>query len=378
MAKRNPTLENMEIVSNFWHNKRVLITGHTGFKGSWLLLMLLEKGAKICGFSLSNTEEQILFENINPKIEGTFDHNIGDILDIQALKSTVETFKPEIVFHLAAQPLVRKSYLEPINTWKTNVIGTINLLESLKDIRNKCVVVVVTTDKVYENNERNYSFKEEDRLGGFDPYSASKAACELAISSWRSSFCGNNLNQTSNLSVASARAGNVIGGGDWSLDRIIPDTIRGLNHNKTVIIRNPLSKRPWQHVLDPLNGYLMLAEKLYLFENCPREAYNFGPQKSSNKTVKELVTEIFKYWPGKYELSESKNSFHESKLLSLSIEKVQKIINWNPVWDFYKSIYMTINWYKEVNEGTDPYLKCLENIKDFQNDSNTFLGDLDA
>lgn len=371
MAKREPTLENMEIVNNFWNNKRVLITGHTGFKGSWLLLMLLEKGAKICGYSLSNPEEQLLFENINPKIKDSFEHNIGDILDIASLKSTIEIFKPEIVFHLAAQPLVRKSYLEPINTWKTNVIGSINLLESLKILNNKCVVVVVTTDKVYENKERNYSFKEKDRLGGYDPYSASKAACELAISSWRSSFCGDNLNQTSNLSIASARAGNVIGGGDWSEDRIIPDTIRALKNNKNVIVRNPLSKRPWQHVLDPLNGYLMLAKNLYLNENCPREAYNFGPRLSSNKTVFELVEEIFKYWPGKVELSKSKNIFHESQLLSLDIEKVQKTINWAPVWDFSKSIHKTISWYKEVNEENNSYTKCLENIKEFKEDINT-------
>lgn len=261
----------------FWKNKKVFITGHTGFKGSWLTMMLSSMGAKVKGYSLPLDKENYLFGLIKEKVSHEIIHKEGDILNKSSLNNEVQKFEPDIVFHMAAQALVRKSYLEPVLTWETNLLGSLNLFNSLKEIKKECTVIVVTTDKVYKNKEWEFGYRENDQLGGHDPYSASKAALEIAVESWRKSFCGRGPMKNRNINIASVRAGNVIGGGDMAQDRIIPDAIRALRNSKPIKIRNPLSTRPWQHVLDPLSGYLILAEHLYKDPNNFSEAYNFGP-----------------------------------------------------------------------------------------------------
>ena len=313
---------------DFWLNKRVLITGHTGFKGSWLLVWLNMLGADVYGLSVSSLDGKSLFTELTKEKDLSKDFFV-DIRDIEQLKIIMHQINPEVVFHLAAQPLVRESYKNPLETWSTNLLGSLNILESLTIIKNNCAVIMVTTDKVYKNMEWDYGYRENDQLGGHDPYSASKAATEIAISSWRDSFCCFD-NKGSNLLIASARSGNVIGGGDWAQDRIFPDVIRSLQNNEKIFIRNPSSTRPWQHVLDPLAGYISLAEKLYesknkLYEdshNIFASAFNFGPNISSNKTVEFLVNEIIKYWPGTIiKNHDDSNQFHEAKKLHLQIDK---------------------------------------------------------
>jgi len=356
--------------SNFWKNKKVLITGHSGFKGSWLSLLLKSLGAKVYGISLAPETKPALFDQIklSDKIEFSF---FIDINDKSNLNKKIIEIRPEIVFHLAAQPLVRQSYLNPIETWKTNLMGSLNLLESLTNLNSLCAVVMITTDKVYKNREWDYGYRENDELGGYDPYSASKAACEIAISSWRSSFCNAEYNKKEKLAIASARAGNVIGGGDWAKDRIIPDLIKSFSNNKNILIRNPNSTRPWQHVLDPISGYLILAEKLFktqkeqgeILENNYATSFNFGPNTDSNKTVLELVKEISKYWEGAWSINESDDGFHEASKLSLQIDKSCKFLKWHPKWDFHESVERTVKWYKKVNSDERlAYRTCLEDI----------------
>ena len=356
----------------FWQNKRVLITGHTGFKGAWLTLWLRILGADVWGFSLEDDNHHNLFQELmnknNEYFEKNFHHNLGNILDREKLNEVVEDCQPEVVIHLAAQALVRKSYSEPINTWETNVIGSLKVLESLRKINNNCAVVMVTTDKVYQNNEWLYGYRENDRLGGNDPYSASKAASEIAIASWKKSFCGVHNHQTSKLAIATARAGNVIGGGDWSQDRIIPDVVRSLIRNESIILRNPVSVRPWQHVLDPLSGYLKLAQKLsnttYNNEKLC-DAFNFGPEEQNQIRVSELVNLATKYWPGNWQPASSNDNLKESNLLTLQIEKAKNILNWKPIWDLNETVAHTINWYKKFHEGIDAYECCIKDISDF-------------
>ncbi len=357
------------INSSFWKNKRVLLTGHTGFKGSWFLIWLLKLGADVWCYSLKPDFKPNLFEDLHKDIsneknifKGKFHHHIGDINNQKKLIDFIGISNPDIVFHLAAQPLVRQSYKEPINTWSTNVMGSLNLLEGLKKINKTCAVVMITTDKVYLNKEWEYGYRENDQLGGHDPYSASKAAAEIAISSWRSSFCGDGFLKTNFLKIATARAGNVIGGGDWSSDRIIPDVMRSLLSNQSVEIRNPESKRPWQHVLEPLSGYLKLAELLFIDEKLPHEAYNFGPSIDSNKSVQDLVETIFKYWPGAWQSTKKRESLHEAKLLHLQIEKAKHYLDWVPKWDFDKTIELTVNWYKSYSSNKSALECCMHDL----------------
>ncbi len=364
-------------MSNFWKDKKILLTGHTGFKGTWLLIWLLELGAEVWGLSLPEENgEYIFFGDIFKKVEKRFYNVEGDILDKQFLNKKVSSIKPDIIFHLAAQAIVRKGYEEASLTWETNVIGSLNLLESMKELDNLCSAVFVTTDKVYKNNEWEYGYRENDELGGDDPYSASKAALEILISSWRKSFCGFKSYQKDNLMIASARAGNVIGGGDWSEDRIVPDFIRALKSLKPLLVRNPSYTRPWQHVLDPLNGYLTLARFLYEKKENISNAYNFGPYINCNKKVSELVNEIKNIWPGEIIFNRNIDEFKESKLLYLNSHKANKELNWYPVWDFKMAVEKTVNWYKKQDQGISALELCLDDINNFSKKKNEKLFDL--
>ena len=351
--------------SSFWSGRRVLLTGHTGFKGSWLALWLVSLGADVSGLSLEPDSHQTLFENL--ELVNKLDHRLGDIRDLNLVRQTVSEVQPEVVFHLAAQPLVRSSYLDPLQTWSTNVMGSVNLMESLRSIDHTCSVVMVTTDKVYQNNEWIYGYRENDPLGGHDPYSSSKAAAEIAISSWRNSFCGHALHQNPHLRIASARAGNVIGGGDWSLDRIVPDAIRALANGSPICVRNPHSTRPWQHVLEPLGGYLRLAEALFLSSEYA-SAFNFGPTLDSNRPVKDLVKEMLISWPGHWEDVSDANNLHEAGRLNLVLDLAYHSLGWQPVWDFSLTVSKTVNWYRQVHFNQASALECcLADLDSFVN-----------
>ena len=344
----------------FWHGRRVLLTGHTGFKGSWLALWLLGLGAEVTGLALSPEPGPSLFEALG--LAARLNHRIGDIRDPVVLRQAVAASRPEVVLHLAAQPLVRRSYGEPVYTWETNVIGTIQLLEALRPLAEPCTAVLITTDKVYRNNEWLYGYRENDPLGGYDPYSSSKAAAELAIASWRSSFCGNQPHQTPHLRVASARAGNVIGGGDWAADRIVPDAMRALAEGRPIGVRNPGATRPWQHVLEPLGGYLRLAEQLAsAADPAPlATAFNFGPQLEANRTVRELVEESLRHWPGRWEDQSDPSSPHEANLLNLVIDRAHHQLGWAPRWPFGITIERTVLWYRKVVESGAGALACCQ------------------
>ena len=352
----------------FWKGRRVLITGHTGFKGSWLLLWLKQLGAIVSGYGLAPEGTHNLFNEIHlcdlPR--STFFHHIGDLADFPSLSSHVQSFQPEIVFHLAAQPLVRRSYEDPLGTWSTNVIGSLHLLEALKPLQHDCSVVMITTDKVYENREWTFGYREPDRLGGHDPYSASKAAAELAISCWRSSFCGSDKHQTPHLRIATARAGNVVGGGDWSENRIVPDAIRALSNSHQIHVRNPLSTRPWQHVLDPLFGYLRLAEELFCNPSAPCEPYNFGPTLNSNRTVGELIETILSHWSGSWVHTPEPSAPHEAHMLHLQIDKAFHHLGWYPRWDYSTTIKRTVDWYYNHYKGHSALECCLSDLDSYQ------------
>ena len=350
--------------SQFWRGRRVLLTGHTGFKGSWLLLWLQHLGAQVFTYAQEPHPSPNLFRELIKSIPpgNSWFHRIGNLEDLQSLNKLVEDSQPEVVIHLAAQPLVRRSYKDPLGTWSTNVMGSLNLLEALRPLNHPCAVVMVTTDKVYENSEWSFGYREIDPLGGNDPYSASKAGAEIAIASWRSSFCGTSSHQTPNLRIGSARAGNVIGGGDWADDRIVPDVVRSLAKGETIKVRNPTATRPWQHVLEPLAGYLRLAEVLANDTDPPCEAFNFGPTLNSNRTVGELVETILEYWPGKWIDQSDPTSPHEACLLHLQIDKAYHRLRWQPLWDYSTTISRTIGWYRNVYEGSSPVDCCLADL----------------
>jgi CDP-glucose 4,6-dehydratase len=349
---------------SFWPGRRVLLTGHTGFKGSWLALWLLELGAKVTGFALAPETDPSLFVQL--ELEHRFEDCLGDIRDAALLTDLVAETRPEVVIHLAAQPLVRRSYADPLGTWATNVQGSLNLLEALKPLQHPCAVVMVTTDKVYQNREWPYGYREPDRLGGHDPYSASKAAAEIAISSWRDSFCGTAPHQTPHLRISTARAGNVIGGGDWAADRIVPDAMRALAAGEPIAVRNPAATRPWQHVLEPLGGYMRLAEALASDPNPPCEPFNFGPQLESNRPVRELVTTMLSHWPGEWLDQSDPNAPHEAGLLHLQIDKAHHRLGWQPCWDYATTIARTVGWYRAVHQGASALECCLDDLHAYQ------------
>ncbi|MBF0559538.1 MAG: CDP-glucose 4,6-dehydratase [Nitrospirae bacterium] len=353
----------IHLFDNIYRGKRVLITGHTGFKGSWLCLWLRDLGASVIGFSLEPPTNPNHFDLLVSSQVLTFSSSqlpnfvsiVGDIRDAKHLNETFHTYRPEIVFHMAAQPLVRYSYSNPVETFQTNVMGTINVLEACRNTDSVRAVVNVTSDKCYENMEWVWGYRENDRMGGYDPYSASKGCAELVTNSYRRSFFG--VAQPS-LLLASARAGNVIGGGDWADDRLIPDIMRAVSRDEKVVIRNPKSTRPWQHVLEPLSGYLMLGQKLLEGRQEYAEGWNFGPDDESNINVETVVKKIKECWnkishslqPSNPPALQSSN-FHEAGLLKLDCSKAHLTLNWKPVWGFERTISATAQWYKEFYEN---------------------------
>ncbi len=362
---------------NFWRGRKVLITGHTGFKGSWLTMWLLSLGAEVWGYSLAPEHGRSLFTELMLDHASGFanwgylHHRLGDVRELQAIQKIAAESQPEVVLHLAAQPLVRRSYRDPLGTWATNVLGSLHLLEALKVLKHPCSLVMVTTDKVYTNREWHYGYREEDRLGGHDPYSASKAAAELAIASWRSSFCGVEPHQTPFLAIATARAGNVIGGGDWAVDRIVPDAMRALACGDVIPVRRPEAFRPWQHVLEPLGGYLLLAEKLYIpamngQANGYATAFNFGPALESNRSVRQLVEASLAHWPGSWLDLSDPTAPHEAGRLHLQIDKAHHQLGWKPRWTFATTIERTVAWYRAVHEGAIPMELCLRDLQSYQ------------
>ena len=402
-------------IQGFYQGKKVLVTGHTGFKGAWLLEWLLMMGAKVTGLALPPPTDPALFDQLG--FAGRCDHRIGDIRDRALVKKLIHEIRPDLIFHLAAQPIVRFSYAQPIETYETNVMGTAHVLDALRDADWPCAAVMITTDKVYDNKEIEHAYRETDPLGGYDPYSSSKACAELVIQSYRNSFFNperiggrrsavrgqksevgsqDTSRLTSHLSpplvgVASARAGNVIGGGDWAQDRIVPDCMRALAKGEAIIVRNPHATRPWQHVLEPLSGYLLLGERLYAAVRseaggqrseirdprseiegrgpaagtiCPptsalrsppsglvalATSFNFGPALASNRPVRELVEEVLKHWPGRWEDRGDPHAVHEASLLNLSTDKARQVLGWVPLWGFARTLEATVEWYRAVH-----------------------------
>jgi CDP-glucose 4,6-dehydratase len=333
---------------NLYSGKRVLVTGHTGFKGAWLCEWLLGLGAEVHGLALAPLNPS-LFESL--KLASRLKHNIVDIRHAEALTAKIQEIRPEIIFHLAAQALVRVSYREPVLTFDTNAIGTANVLEAVRVSNLPCSVVVITTDKCYENDGRPRNFKESDPLGGHDPYSASKAAAEIVVASYRDSF----FSHGTDVALASARAGNVVGGGDWAEDRLVPDCIRALTIGQPIPVRNPAFTRPWQHVLEPLGGYLLLGAKLEEARTKKdateiaryAQAFNFGPNPDANRSVQNLVEEVLKHWYGSWEQISQEQHLKEAPLLSLAIDKAKETLDWQPRWDFAETIKQAVLWYRE-------------------------------
>ena len=338
--------------------KRVWLSGHTGFKGGWLATWLVESGARVTGFSLAPATQ--LFGQL--KLGRRLRSEIGDIRDARKVRESIHRCRPDFLFHLAAQPLVRESYRRPLETHEVNILGTSHVLEALRKLRHRCAAVLVTTDKVYKNEEKRHTFHEEDPLGGKDPYSASKAAAEILIASYRDSFFRNHP-----VRIASARSGNVIGGGDYSLDRIIPDAFRALRRGRPIPVRNPRSIRPWQHVLEPTCGYLALAANLARSRK-HEGAYNFGPSFRDERTVMELVREVLKNWKGTWRALKEKHPAHEAGRLQLQNSKARRRLGWQPKLSFSQAIRLTMEWYQASTKARfDAYGACRRQITEYQN-----------
>ncbi|KMT22629.1 CDP-glucose 4,6-dehydratase [Clostridium cylindrosporum] len=352
------------LFNNIYQGKRVLITGHTGFKGAWLSLWLQKLGAKVIGYALEPPTEPSLFKIC--KLEEKITSIIGDIRDEGKLRQVFKEYKPDIVFHLAAQPLVRFSYREPKETYEINIMGTVNVLEVAKNTDSVKSVIIITTDKCYENKEWAYGYRETDSMGGYDPYSCSKSCVELIVSSYRNSF----FNERG-IALSSVRAGNVIGGGDWAEDRLIPDFVRSIIENKSIFIRNPLAIRPWQHVLEPLSGYLWLGALMLEDKYKYNSGWNFGPKDSDILNVEKILELAIESWgKGSIEVDKSEQP-HEANFLKLDISKVASYLKWYPVYDINKSIHKTIQWYKTYyeNKNEDIYEYTLKQIQHYEKEA---------
>ena len=353
----------MDSLFDIYSGKKVFVTGHTGFKGSWMIQILGMLGAKVKGYALAPETELNLFNELSGA--EICESEINDLRNKEALLKSVIDFQPDFVFHLAAQPLVRLSYEIPSETFEVNAIGTANLLNAVRQLNYKCSVVLITTDKVYHNNEWEYPYREDDRLGGYDPYSASKACAELVIDSYRNSFFNTSKIEAHGKALAVGRAGNVIGGGDWSKDRLIPDIVKSLHKNDTISIRNPNAVRPWQHVIEPLFGYLELGKKL--FENPKKfsKAYNFGPNISDTLSVANMVEKSIEYWGnGNFSIEQNISNPHEAGLLKLDISRSLSELKWKPVFNAEIAVERTIAWYKGYYEGISTQ-KLVENDIEF-------------
>ena len=351
-GKVNPT---------FWKGKRVFITGHTGFKGSWLSLWLQDMGAIVKGYALEPNTNPNLFTQA--KVAHNMESEIGDINNLKDISDSMSAFNPEVLIHMAAQPLVRLSYQEPVLTYATNVMGTVNVLEAARKCNNLKAIVSVTTDKCYENKEWAWGYRENEAMGGHDPYSSSKGCAELVTAAYRKSF----FNNTSSVFLASARAGNVIGGGDWAEDRLIPDILRAFEKNESVIVRNPLATRPWQHVLEPLSGYLILAQHLYEDGSTYAEGWNFGPKDEDCKPVSWILDKMVTKWGNgaSWELDKNNNP-HEAGYLKLDCSKAGNQLNWYPKWNLENTIESIINWHQNYLTGKNIQEHCLIEIAKYQ------------
>ena len=347
----------------FWQGKRVFLTGHTGFKGSWLSLWLYSLGAEVKGYALIPPTSPSLFNEA--KIDSLIDSQIADIRDQDVLYESMTKFNPDILIHMAAQPLVRYSYEAPIETYEVNVIGTAKVLEVARSCPNLKAIVNITTDKCYENDGRVHGYKESDPMGGYDPYSSSKGCAELVTLAYRRSFL-----QEQGIKLASVRAGNVIGGGDWADDRLIPDILRSFEKSESVVIRNPKATRPWQHVLEPLSGYLILAQKLYKNQEDYAEGWNFGPNEKDVKPVDWILDKMIAKWPNSsWELDKNSNP-HEAYFLKLDISKAESKLGWKPVWELSQTLDKIIDWHKNWLNKEDVQVICLAEIEEYTRDMN--------
>ncbi len=351
------------IDQEFWKGKRVFLTGHTGFKGSWLSLWLCSLGAEVRGYALNPPTSPSLFNEA--KIDTIIDSQIADIRDQDILHESMTGFNPDILIHMAAQPLVRYSYDMPIETYEVNVIGTAKVLEVARSCPNLRAIVNITTDKCYENDGRAEGYKENDPMGGYDPYSSSKGCAELVASSYRRSFL-----QDQGIGIASVRAGNVIGGGDWADDRLIPDILRSFEKNKPVVIRNPKATRPWQHVLEPLSGYLILAQNLYKDQKKYAEGWNFGPNEKDVQPVDWILDKMISKWPNSsWELDNNSNP-HEAGFLKLDISKAKSKLGWSPVWELSQTLEKIVSWHQAWLNKDDMQAVCLTEIEEYMKEIN--------
>jgi CDP-glucose 4,6-dehydratase len=351
---------------DYFRGKQVFLTGHTGFKGSWLAEWLLGLGAEVHGYALDPKPHECLFDQLCLSSRLVSDTR-ADLADRKTLNDAIHTARPDVILHLAAQPLVRLSYEIPVETFATNIMGTAHVLDAARSqIDHPCAVVCVTTDKCYENREWLHAYREEDAMGGHDPYSASKGAAELVISSYRRSYFSDD---SSPVKVASARAGNVIGGGDWALDRIVPDCVRAVRAGETIPVRNRIATRPWQHVLEPLGGYLWLAASLGIKKEAPAPldaAFNFGPDLTSNHSVANLVDELTRHLGGKWRDLSDESALHEASKLNLATGKAYHLLDWRPAWGFEESVAQTARWYLDEAKGLKVGDMTRSQISDYQ------------
>ena len=346
----------------FWKDKKVFLTGHTGFKGAWLSLWLQDCGAILTGYALAPNTKPNLFDAA--LVADRMKSVIGDVRDLRKLTKAMGDSSPDVVIHMAAQPLVRLSYKDPVDTYSTNVMGTVNLLEAVRKTASVKAVVNVTTDKCYENKEWVWGYRESDPIGGHDPYSNSKGCSELVTAAYRSSF----FNHLRSPRIASGRAGNVIGGGDWAADRLIPDILKSFENQESVLVRNPSAIRPWQHVLEPLSGYLTLAERLYIGDDICAEAWNFGPEDDDVKPVRTIIEYLVERWDSSANwFQDESEQPHEAQLLKLDISKAKTLLEWTPKWSLFTALDSVVEWHKEWLEGGDVKAITLKQIRQFEN-----------